>query len=93
MSGMGAACREGLLHQREAPVTRLVLMNGAGFGYVGIEGFDDIAIVLFDDAAFEFQRKGEAAIVESEVFWKQGEALDGFILSEMNGEALHFGVD
>jgi hypothetical protein len=31
-----------------------ILQNGAGFGDVGVERFDDVAILLLDDAALEF---------------------------------------
>src|SRR6266478_2300820 len=45
----------------------LVLEEGAGFGDVGIELLDDVVKLLLDDAALEFEGKGEAAIVEGEI--------------------------
>ena len=34
------------------------LQNGAGFGDVGVEGFDDGGVLLLDDAALEFEGEG-----------------------------------
>ena len=50
-------------------------------------------IFLFDDAAFELEGEGEAAVVEGEILRENSEAFDGFVLREMDGEALHLGVD
>src|SRR5467141_2368141 len=69
------------------------LQNGAGFGDVGVEGFDDGGILLLDDAALELEGEGEAPVIESEIFGEKSEAFDGFVLREMNGEALDLGVD
>ncbi len=52
------------------------LQDGAGFGDVGVEGFDDAGALLLDDAALE-----------------KSEALDGFVLREMDGETPDLGVD
>jgi hypothetical protein len=69
------------------------LKNGAGFGDVGVEGFDDGGILLLDDAALQLKSEGEAAVVESKIFGEKGEALNGFVLREMNGQTLDLGVD
>lgn len=69
------------------------LKNGTGFGDVGIERFDDGGILLLDDAALELEGEGEATVVERKIFGEKSEALDGFVLREMNGEALDLGVD
>jgi len=37
--------------------------------------------------------EGEAAIVESKIFREKSEALDGFVLREMDGETLDLRVD
>jgi hypothetical protein len=71
----------------------LVLKDRPGFGDVGVEGFDDGGVLLLDNAALEFESEGEAAVVESKIFGKKSEALDGFVLREMHGEALALGVD
>src|SRR6266850_2398961 len=72
---------------------RSILKDRTGFGDVGVEGFDDRAVLLFDDATLELERKSEAPIVKGEVFGEQSETLDGFVLREMHGEALHLGID
>ena len=69
------------------------LKNGAGFGDVGVEGFDDGGILLLDDAALELEGEGEAAVVERKIFGEKSEALYGFVLREMNGETFDLGVD
>jgi hypothetical protein len=69
------------------------LQDGAGFGDVGVEGFDEGGILLFDDAALELEGKGEATVVKSKIFGEKSEALDGFVLREVNREALDLGVD
>ena len=71
----------------------LVLKDRAGLGDVGVEGFDDGGVLLLDDAALEFEGEGKAAVVEGEIFGEQREALDGFVLREMDGETPDFRVD
>jgi hypothetical protein len=71
----------------------LFLEEGAGLGDVGVKRFDDIEVFLFDDAAFEFEGKGEAAVVESEILGEKSEALDGFVLGEVRGETGYFFLD
>src|SRR5258707_512039 len=69
------------------------LQNGAGFGDVGVEGFDDGGILLLDDAALEFEGESEATVIESKIFREKSKTFDGFVLREMNGQALDLGVD
>jgi hypothetical protein len=45
----------------------LALNDRAGLGDVGVKRFDGLAIVFFDDAAFQFHGESESAIVEGEV--------------------------
>jgi len=52
----------------------LVLKNGAGFGDVGVKGFDDGGVLLLDNAALEFEGEGEAAVVKSEIFREESKA-------------------
>lgn len=47
--------------------TPLFLENGAGFGEVGVKGFDDVAVFFFDDAALELEREREAAVGERKI--------------------------
>src|SRR6516164_8362212 len=70
-----------------------ILGHRAGLGEVRIQLFDDPRVLLLDDAAFELQGECEAPVVEGEVVGKQSETLDGLILSEMRGQALHFPLD
>src|SRR5258707_11471082 len=37
----------------------LVPKNGAGFGDIGVKGFDDGGVLLLDNAALEFEREGD----------------------------------
>src|SRR6266404_5368035 len=74
-------------------VRLLVLNDRPGFGDVCVKGFDDGGVLLFDDAALELEGEGEAAVIESKIFGEKSEALDGFVLREMDGEALDLGVD
>jgi len=69
------------------------LQNGAWLGYVGVELLDDVAIFLFDDAALELHGERQTAVIVGEVFGQQGEALDGFPLREVSGEAGYFVFD
>ncbi len=69
------------------------LQNGAGFGDVGVEGFDDGGVLLFHDAALEFEGEGKTAVVESKILGEKRKALDGFVLREMNGESFDLRVD
>jgi len=62
-------------------------------GGVGVELVDEFAVVLLDDAALQFQGEGQAAVVEGEIFWQESEALDGFPLRHVSGEALYFRFD
>src|SRR6266851_6026216 len=71
-------CTEKKKHQNS------FLQNRAGFGDVSVKGFDDAGVLLLDDAALELEREGEGAIVESEIFRKKSEALDGFVLRKMD---------
>ncbi len=48
---------------------------------------------MLDDAALELESEGEAAVVESKIFGEKSEAFDGFVLREMDGEALDLGID
>jgi len=50
-------------------------------------------IGLFHDAALEFHGESERAVVEGEVFRKQGEAFDRFVFRKLRGKALYFAVD
>ena len=87
MSDPGTAavscCRDGALPEgpdcprnRPGDVTCvLVLQNGAGVGYVGVELRDHVAIFLFNDAAFELHGEGQAAVVEGEVVGEQGRSV------------------
>ena len=52
-----------------------------------------MVVLLFDYAAFEFHGEGEGAAVEGEVVGEKGEALDGFVLGEVRGEAGDFVFD
>ena len=52
-----------------------------------------MVILLFDDSAFEFHREGEGTVVEGEIVGEQGEALDGFVLGEVSGQAGDFVFD
>ncbi len=67
--------------------------QGAGFGYVGVEFVDQVVVLLFDYAAFEFHGEGEGAAVEGEIVGEKGEALDGLVLGEVRGEAGDFVFD
>jgi len=49
--------------------------------------------LLLDDAALEFHGEGQAAAVEGEVVGEEREALDGFVLGEVGGEAGDFFFD
>src|SRR5258708_28609663 len=71
----------------------LILQDGAGFGDVGVKGFDNDGVLLVDDAALELEGEGEGAGVEGEIFREQSKAFDGFVLREMDGETLDLGVD
>jgi len=50
--------------------------GSGGFGDVGVKGFDDGAELLFDDAALELEREGEAAVIEREIFGSRANRLD-----------------
>src|SRR6266849_694638 len=69
------------------------LEDGAWFGYVGVEFVDYFGVLLLDYAALEFHGEGEAAAVEGEIVGEECEALDGFVLGEMGGEAGDFFFD
>src|SRR5712692_2366159 len=73
--------------------TVLVLKERAGFGDVGVQGFNDVAVLLLDDAAFELEGESEAAVGEAKILGEQRKALDGFVLREIGGEALDLGAD
>jgi len=70
-----------------------VLEDRAGFSDVGVKGFDDGGILLFDNAALELEGESEAAVVKSKILGEKREALDGFVLREMDGEPLDLGID
>src|SRR5947208_13906039 len=71
----------------------LVLKNGTGLGDAGVERCDDTGVLLLDDATLELEGEGEAAVVEGEIFRQKSKAFDGFVLSEMDGETVDFGID
>ncbi len=70
-----------------------ILKEGAWFSDVSVEGFDNVAVLVFDDAALELEGEGEAAVVKSEIIGEKSEALDGFVLGEIGREAPDFGID
>src|SRR5579859_747649 len=74
-------------------VERLVEDDGAGFGDVGVEFVDEVSVLLFDYTALEFHGEGETAAVEGEIVGEEGEALDGFVLGEVGGQARDFFLD
>src|SRR5260370_5787523 len=59
------------------------LENGAGFGDVGVEGFDDGGVLLFHDAALEFEGEGKTAVVERRVLGEKRKTLTTFFLLEL----------
>ena len=73
--------------------SHLFLKNRAGLGEVGVKGFDDVGVLLFDNAALDLKGEGEAAVVEGEILGENSKALDGFVLREMDGETLDLGGD
>jgi hypothetical protein len=71
----------------------LGLNDGARLGDVEIEQVDDVTELMLNDAAFELHGEGERAIIEREIVCEDSESLDGFVLREMNGQALNFGIE
>jgi hypothetical protein len=71
----------------------LVADQRARFGDIGVESVDKVVVLLFDDAALELHGEGKSTAIESKVFRKKSEALDGFVLSEMRGETTHLVLD
>ncbi len=59
----------------------------------GVQPFNHVSILLFDDAALELERIGEFAAIEGEVAVKQGKALDSFILRQIGGQARYLALD
>ena len=73
----------GLMEIKNARFRRnenLFLEDGTRLGNVGVELLDDVAILLFDNAALQLERVSKAAIIESKILRKQGKAFDRLIL-------------
>src|SRR5262249_9379847 len=60
---------------------------------VGVERFDHVLVLLFNQGPFKLHGEGERAVVEGEVGGEQSKTLDGLELREMRGKALNFRVD
>jgi hypothetical protein len=39
-------------------ISGLILEDGAGFGDIGVKGFDNAGVLLLNDAALEFEGEG-----------------------------------
>src|SRR5215510_2448586 len=76
--------------QRTSEISVSVERDRPRLSHVRIELLDDVEVFLLHDAAFEFERESEAAIVEREVFGEQREALDRFVLRKVRSEAPDF---
>ena len=60
---------------------------------LGVELFDEVAVAIVNDLAFDFQRRGELAAVDGELIRQERHAADALVVNQLGGQpgdvALH----